>query len=88
VVADLAALLDHHDGELGAGRFRQLLEPDGAGERGGPASHEQDVDFERIALWHDPPGFAHRGGGSRAPSFVRLERIKSRSPGTAGASRP
>ena len=64
VVADLAALLDHHHGELDVGGLGELLQPDRAAERGRAGPDEQDVDFEGIAQWHDPPEFAHRPSGS------------------------
>jgi hypothetical protein len=66
VIADLAALLDDHDGQLGVRGFRELLQPDRSGERRRPGADEEHIDFEGIALWHDPPRFADEGSGSRA----------------------
>ena len=72
VVADLAALLDHHDGDLGARRRRELPQSDRTGQRGRTCADEEDVDFEGIALSHDPPAFAPRHAGS--PAVARLLR--------------
>ena len=43
--ADLRALLDHDDAELGV----ELLQADRGGEPGGPGADDHDVEFHRLA---------------------------------------
>ena len=50
MVADLAALLDHHDREVGPRGGGELSQADRAGEAGGAAADEEDVDLETIAF--------------------------------------
>ena len=43
--ADLGALLDHHDGDVG----RELLQPDRGGEPGRAGADDHHVEFHRLA---------------------------------------
>ena len=43
--ADLGALLDHHDVDVGV----DLLQPDGGGEAGGAGADDHDIEFHRLA---------------------------------------
>ena len=48
--ADLAALLQHHDGDVLAGFGRELLEPDRRGEPGGACADDHHVEFHGLAF--------------------------------------
>jgi hypothetical protein len=60
VIADLAALLDHHDGDFRAGGCGELAQANRSGQRGGSGSDEEYVDVQGIAHCHNPRRFAAR----------------------------
>ena len=59
VRADLGALLQHDDREVGV----ELLQPDRRGEAGGAGADDDDVVFHGLALGG---GFIWRGHGAKA----------------------
>jgi hypothetical protein len=67
VVADVGGLLDEHDRQVVlTAFFGKLAETDRGGQTGRAAAHDQDIDFEGIALWHNAARFPKCGKYLRA----------------------